>query len=157
MANKKATMKQLRAAATEMNELNFVAKIPTNLRLNELTEKVVESACHLKQNDIISIEPAQVLTILGVDHCAGVKEDHLEQTIGPAPEDDKKPRKIRGPSAYGTGVEIMLKDPDLKREQFLDCMKKQGFDPVANKGAVGTVYTTVRKVVSLLRRNGLMK
>jgi len=156
MANKKATLKQLKAAATELNELNFVEKIPTNLRHYELTEKVVESACHLKQNDIISIETAQVLTILGIDHCAGVKEDHLEQTIGPAPEEDNKPRKVKVPSAYGTGVEIMCKDPDLKREQFLDCMKKQGFDPVENKGAVSTAYTTVRKVVSLLRRNGLM-
>ena len=156
MANKKATMKQLKAAATELNELNFAEKIPTNLRLKELTEKVVEAASHLKQNDIISIETAQVLTILGVDHCAGVKEDHLEQTIGPDPENEKKSRKIKVPSAYGTGVEIMCKDPNLKREQFLECMKKQGFDPVENKGAVGTAYTTVRKVVSLLRRNGLM-
>lgn len=68
----------------------------------------------------------------------------------------KREPKERVPSAYGTSVEIMCGDPDMSMEKLVKELQKLGIDTKAGKSAVNTGYGVVRKVVSILRKNGLM-
>lgn len=100
-----------------------------------------------------------------------VRKVYVEEPEGDDPEDDeqeekpakkgvikeKKVVKEKSPSPYGTAVEVMCTDPDMKLEELIKKLQKKGIDTVAGKSAVQTGFGVVRKITSLLRENGLMK
>jgi len=87
-------------------------------------------------------------------------DDEPKEEKKPAKKPVSPPRKRepkeRVPSAYGTSVEIMCGDPDMSMEKLVKELQKLGIDTKAGKSAVNTGYGVVRKVVSILRKNGLM-
>lgn len=83
------------------------------------------------------------------------KKDKKEKAA-PAKK-EKKEKEERAPSAYGTSVDIMCTDPDMTFEALTKKLQKKGIDTEAGAAAIRTGFGTVRKVVSLLRENDLMK
>jgi len=73
------------------------------------------------------------------------------------PEKAAKKKVNRGPSPYGTAVELMCADPDQSKESLLKGLTKAGIDTDAGKAGIQTAWGSVRKIVGLLRDNGLMK
>lgn len=66
----------------------------------------------------------------------------------------KKANKVK--SAYGTGVELLCKNPNMDSAKYWNNMKKRGFDIVKNKAAIQTAWNQVRCIVKHLRANKLM-
>lgn len=83
-------------------------------------------------------------------------KEEKKPTKKPVSPPRKREPKERVPSAYGTSVEIMCGDPDMSMEKLVKELQKLGIDTKAGKSAVNTGYGVVRKVVSILRKNGLM-
>lgn len=120
----------------------------------EATEKVVE-----KLHNRVEKSPVN----------AGKKPTRVVVDPDPDDEDEEKPEKEvkvkkekkekveRGPSAYGTSVEIMCKDPKTTKESLFKQLTKKGIDIEAGKSGILTGFSVVQKIVSLLKANGHMK
>ncbi len=85
------------------------------------------------------------------------KKEEKKPAKKPVSPPRKREPKERVPSAYGTSVELMCTDPDMSMEKLQKELSKLGIDTKAGKSAVNTGYGVVRKVVSLLKKNGFMK
>lgn len=69
----------------------------------------------------------------------------------------KKEKKEKAPSAYGTAVAIMCKDPSIDKKTLNERCAEAGIDPEKGKNALTTAYSAVRGIVAQLRENGLME
>ena len=66
-------------------------------------------------------------------------------------------KKERGPSPYGTSIEICCANPAIKKEDLFKKLTKKGIDIAAGKAGILTAHSVVQKIVSELRKNGLME
>jgi hypothetical protein len=69
----------------------------------------------------------------------------------------KPVKAVKGPSPYGTAVEVMCTNPDQSVTDLINALKKKKIDVEVGLSAIRTGYGSVRKIVSLLRANKLMK
>lgn len=74
-----------------------------------------------------------------------------------APKKEKPVKKEKTPSAYGTAIEILSKDPDMDSKTLIAKVKKKGIDVDKGHTAINTAYSQFRKVVKLLREAGMMQ
>jgi outer membrane biosynthesis protein TonB len=87
-----------------------------------------------------------------------VEEDDDEVEEKPKKNPHVKVKEPKGPSAYGTAIELMCKTPDQSIEDLKKGLEKKGIKvTTSNISAIRTAFGTVRKIVSLLRENKLMK
>lgn len=82
-------------------------------------------------------------------------DDAVDET--PAKKKEKPAKKEKkGPSAYGTAIQLMCKKPTMTMPALIKAVEKKGIDPVVSKGAINTGYNAVRKVYTLLKENGFI-
>lgn len=83
-----------------------------------------------------------------VNKTATTKKAPAKKTAKKAPAKKK--------SVYGTALELLGKDPDMKKEELVKKLKQKKLDPEASKSAVNTAINSMRACVKQLRANGHM-
>jgi len=77
--------------------------------------------------------------------------EYMQDCLEPVAKDKvEKPKKEKVPSAYGTAVSLMCKNPNLTFAELKEQLKKQGFE---KDSACRTAHVTVKKVIALLKEN----
>lgn len=67
------------------------------------------------------------------------------------------PKKQRPASPYGTTVEILCSNPDMTKDELLKKLKVRKIDTESGASAISTGIAQTKKVIRLLRENGLLK
>lgn len=84
------------------------------------------------------------------------KKEKVAKEPKPKKEKVKKEPVVREPSAFGVATNILCKNPDMPYADLKEAVRQEiGSD--AKMTAISTAYSSVRKVVRLLRENKLMK
>lgn len=92
---------------------------------------------------------------------AALDDDPVDDPVDDAPPAKKEKKTAvkkekKGPSAYGTAIQLMCKKPTMTMPALIKAVEKKGIDPVVSKGAINTGYNAVRKVYTLLKENGFI-
>ena len=69
---------------------------------------------------------------------------------------EKKEKIPSTPSPYGTTVILLCADPDMDFATLKKALVKKGIDTKAGESGIRTGFGVVRKIVGLLKQNGLM-
>ncbi len=150
-------IKLLRKAIAENPQFAGIAKKTTRVfAVGELSTMMLD-ALGVSQEEIEDDDAPVAVS------AKPVKGSKKETTPAPAPVKEKAPKAEKAPkgesgeSAYGLTVALMCAAPDQTKDELVKKLKAAGIDVALKASAVNTGYTTIRKIVGLLRANKLMK
>lgn len=135
----------------------------------DMTDQIAKTNKARKIDDILTIAKAERISVpppMRKDikklkaYVAGKLEGIQAGEIKQRPAAAAKPKKEkteRGPSPYGTGVDLMCSNPDMDKDEYIKEMKKAGFTVEDNGSAMNTAYSAVKSIVGKLRAHKQMK
>lgn len=147
--------------------INEISKADTYTKLKEVAKnypdifkdvKGYKSLSSLYEAMMDCMEPKDILIettpeTFDVDKNAeGVKQHDKKPKAPKAPKAPKE-KKVKVASTFGTGIDLMCKNPDLTFSELKEQLKQKGF---VNEGAMRTAHVQARHIFSLLKANKLM-
>jgi outer membrane biosynthesis protein TonB len=74
----------------------------------------------------------------------------------PAPKKEEAKKPPKPPGAYKRGLELICAEPDLEKKAYMERLKEQ-MGSAFNKSSADIAYGDARRIIRLLRENGLMR